>query len=166
MPFENSVFLAQPNPDAVYYYSPVDGSGTYRVTGERGNAPVAGFAIGNSIIGTAATPGKGLGNYDIDALQLRPDGTFEVIFSIERPTGYTGNWLHLHPDADFILVRQFCHDWGREVDMRLAIERIDATGAEAGHDTGGNRPQARGAVRRLCAQPVQHLSSSRAAHLR
>ena len=27
-PFENSVFMLQPNPDAVYYYSPVSGDGT------------------------------------------------------------------------------------------------------------------------------------------
>src|SRR6476619_892269 len=41
-PFENSVFLLQPNPDAVYYYAPVRGDGTYRVRGERGTAPVVG----------------------------------------------------------------------------------------------------------------------------
>ena len=33
-PFENSVFLLQPNPDAVYYYAPVSGQGTYRIVGE------------------------------------------------------------------------------------------------------------------------------------
>lgn len=125
-PFENSVFLAQPNPDAVYYYAPVDGAGTYRVVGERGNAPVAGFALGNRIIGMDENPGKGLGNFDIDELMIGSDGRFEVIFSAGRPAGHEGNWLPLHPEADFILVRQFSYDWGREVDMRLAIERLDA----------------------------------------
>ncbi len=42
-PFENSVFMLQPNPDAVYHYAPVSGSGTYRIVGERGSVPVAGF---------------------------------------------------------------------------------------------------------------------------
>jgi hypothetical protein len=125
-PFENSVFLAQPNPDAVYYYAPVRGGGTYRVVGERGNAPVAGFAVGNKIIGMDESPGKGLGNFDIDDLYIDEDGRFEVIFSAERPAGHTGNWLPLHEDADFILVRQFSYNWGRESDMRLAIERLDA----------------------------------------
>jgi hypothetical protein len=125
-PFENSVFLAQPNPDAVYYYAPVHGGGTYRIVGERGNAPVAGFAVGNKIIGMDEAPGKGLGNFDIDDLNIREDGGFEVIFSSERPAGHTGNWLPLHKDADFILVRQFSYNWGRESDMRLAIERLDA----------------------------------------
>ncbi|WP_016744549.1 DUF1214 domain-containing protein [Rhizorhabdus wittichii] len=125
-PFENSVFLAQPNPDAVYYYAPVDGSGTYRVTGERGNAPVAGFALGNRIIGMDPLPGKGLGNHDFDDLKIDADGRFEVIFSCERPVGYHDNWLKLPEEADFILVRQFSYDWGNERDVRLAIERLDA----------------------------------------
>ncbi|WP_313808478.1 DUF1214 domain-containing protein [Sphingobium sp.] len=124
-PFENSVFLAQPNPDAVYYYAPVDGRGTYRVTGERGNAPVTGFALGSRIIGMDPMPGKGLGNFDIDDLALDADGRFEVIFSTERPDGHQGNWLPMPPETDFILVRQFSYDWGNERDVRLAIERVD-----------------------------------------
>ena len=124
-PFENNVFLAQPNPDAVYYYAPVDGRGTYRIFGERGNAPVAGFAVGNRVIGMDPVPGKGFGNFDMDDLTLDGDGRFEVIFSAERPDGYGGDWLPLDPAADFILARQFSYDWGRERDVRLAIERLD-----------------------------------------
>lgn len=124
-PFENSVFLAQPNPDAVYYYAPVDGTGVYRVTGERGNAPVVGFALGDRIIGMDPAPGKGLGNYDVDALEMDADGRFEVIFSTERPDGHDGNWLAMPAETDFILLRQFSYDWGNERDVRLAIERID-----------------------------------------
>ena len=125
-PFENSVFLAQPNPDAVYYYAPVDDAGTYRVVGERGDAPVVGFAVGARIIGMDPSPGKGLGNFDVDDLALNEDGSFETIFSRERPPGHDGNWLPLAEGADFILVRQFSYDWGRERDVRLAIERLDA----------------------------------------
>lgn len=125
VPFENSAFLLQPNPDAVYHYARVDGRGTYRVTGNRGSARVAGFAIGNRIIGMSDQPGKGFGNFDIDALSIDKDGQFEVVFSAERPAGHQGDWLELHPEADFILVRQFSYDWGRDADMRVAIERID-----------------------------------------
>ncbi len=128
-PFENSVFLAQPNPDAVYYYARVSPEGVYRVIGDRGDAPVAGFAVGANIIGMAETPGRGFGNFDIDSLTIGADGRFEVIFSRERPAGWTGDWLPLHPEADFILVRQFSYAWGREADLRLAIERLDAPAA-------------------------------------
>lgn len=126
VPFENSAFLLQPNPDSVYYYSRVDGSGIYRVTGERGTCPVVGFATGANMMGTTDAPGKGLGNYDIDALTLDAQGRFDVVFSAERPEGHDGDWLFLDPSADFILVRQFSYDWGRETDLRIAIERLDA----------------------------------------
>lgn len=125
VPFENSAFLLQPNPDAVYYYSAVDGAGIYRVSGQRGTSPVTGFAVGNRIIGMAEGFGKAFGNYDLDELTIAEDGSFEVIFSAERPADWAGDWLHLNPEADFILVRQFSYDWGRETDMRLAIERLD-----------------------------------------
>ncbi len=124
-PFENSVFMLQPNPDAVYHYAPVSGSGTYRIVGERGSVPVAGFATGKVMIGMGLPPGPGYGNYDLDDLALEADGSFEVLFSNERPAGYSGNWLHLHPEARFILLRQFSYDWGRERDVRVAIERLD-----------------------------------------
>lgn len=131
VPFENSAFLLQPNPDAVYYYTAVDGKSAYRVTGRRGNAPVTGFAVGNKIIGMTEGYGKGFGNYDLDDLTIAPDGSFEVLFSAERPADWSGDWLKLDPEADFILVRQFSYDWGRETDLTLAIERLDPQPAKA-----------------------------------
>ncbi len=125
VPFENSAFMCQPNPDAVYYVARLDGAGTYRIIGERGNAVVAGFATGNKMFGLHDEWGKGFNNYDVDDLAINADGTFEVILSGERPAGHEGNWLYLHPEADFILLRQFNYNWGRDVDMRLAIERLD-----------------------------------------
>lgn len=125
-PFENSVFMLQPNPDAVYYYAQVSGIGTYRIIGNRGDAPVVGFATGKVLIGMGDPPGPGFHNYDADEFERDGDGNFEVIFSQERPSGYSGNWRYLHPEARFILVRQFSYDWGRERDVRVAIERIDA----------------------------------------
>jgi Protein of unknown function (DUF1214) len=133
-PFENSVFMAQPNPDAVYYYTAVDGGGVYRVTGERGNAPVVGFATGKNMIGMAEPPGPGFNNYDVDALNCNADGSFEVIFSSERPAGHEGNWRYLHPESRFLLLRQFSYDWGRERDVRLAIERLDVTAPRPARD--------------------------------
>jgi hypothetical protein len=126
-PFENSVFLAQPNPDSIYYYAPVSGAGVYRVTGQRGNSPVVGFATGKNLIGMADPPGPGYNNYDIDDLEIDADGSFEIIFSAEKPSGHTGNWLYLHPESQFIILRQFSYDWGREIDVRVAIERLDLT---------------------------------------
>ncbi|MDO7836348.1 DUF1214 domain-containing protein [Sphingobium sp. HBC34] len=130
IPFENSAFLLQPNPDSIYYVASVEGDGIYRVIGERGNAPVVGFATGNKMFGTnGVQPGKGFGNYDANDLTLDEDGRFSVIFSTERPEGYDGDWLHLDPEADFILLRQFSYDWGNEKDVRVAIERLNKPAA-------------------------------------
>lgn len=52
MPFENSIFLLQPNPDSVYHIAPVDGAGTCRVVGNRGGNKVMGFSIGSGMFGT------------------------------------------------------------------------------------------------------------------
>lgn len=126
VPYLNSGFLLQPNPDSIYYVASLDGTGTYRVTGERGNAPVVGFATGNKMFGTDGLKmGKGFGNYDANNLTLDSEGKFSVIFSAERPAGYDGDWLHLDPQSDFLMLRQFSYDWGREQDARVAIERLD-----------------------------------------
>ncbi|HEY6868485.1 MAG TPA: DUF1214 domain-containing protein [Novosphingobium sp.] len=127
VPFENSAFLAQPNPDAVYYYTRINGEGTYRIVGERGNSVVANLAYGNRLFGMAGSPGPVRGNVDVDRFRFDENGRFEVIFSSERPEGYDGDWAYLHPEADFILLRQFNYRWGRETDMRIAIERLDPT---------------------------------------
>lgn len=125
VPFENSAFLAQPNPDAVYHYSAIDGGGVYRISGQRGTVPVLGLATAGSLFGMSDSPGPGYDNYDVDSLHLDAAGDFEVILSTERPTGHTGDWWYLNPSTGFVIVRQFSYDWGNEVDPRLAIERLD-----------------------------------------
>lgn len=126
-PFENSVFLAQPNPDAVYHYAPVDGTGVYRIRGQRGTAPVVGFATARNLFGMTDSPGPGFNNYDADDLALDENGYFDVIMSAERPANYEGDWLHLNPETQFVIVRQFSYDWGNEVDARMGIVRLDET---------------------------------------
>ena len=125
-PFLNSVYLLQPNPDDTYFYAPVNGEGVYRVSGDRGTVKLLTFTVGNNMIGMSETPTPQLGEYDADTLQIGADGSFEVIFSSERPAGHTGNWLRLDPKAEHIVVRQRCYNWGVERDARLAVERVDA----------------------------------------
>lgn len=124
MPFENSIFLLQPNPDAIYHLAPVSGEGVYRISGYRGSNQVMGFAVGRGMFGTEEPKG-GFNNYDADALRLRDDGWFEVVFSAVRPKDWTGDWRHLDPEAGSIMIRQFAYDWGKDLDARFAIERLD-----------------------------------------
>ena len=125
-PFLNSVYLLQPNPDDTYLLAPVRGDGTYRVTGNRGTIRVLTFSTGANMMGMADAPGRNFGYFDADELTLGPNGELDVIFSAERPAGYRGNWLPLHPEAEFIMVRNRAYAWGEEREAALAIERIGA----------------------------------------
>lgn len=169
-PFENSVFLAQPNPDAVYHFSAVDGTGVYRVVGNRGNVPVAGFATGKNMIGMANPPGPGFNNYDLNMLEIAEDGSFEVILSSEKPAGHEGNWLYLHPESRFVLLRQFAYDWANEREVKVAIERLDCTSLKPAMDIATIDRQLTelfgGYVKRLsqlCLGVVQNSRNSRPA---
>ncbi|MFO1466058.1 MAG: hypothetical protein U1F35_06415 [Steroidobacteraceae bacterium] len=124
-PFLNSVFLLQPNPDDTYLLAPVSGDGIYRISGTRGTVKLLTCGTGRNMMGMSAEPGRNFGYFDVDDLDLGPRGELEVILSAVRPADHRGNWWPLHPEAEFILVRQRSYDWGSEQDARLAIERLD-----------------------------------------
>lgn len=129
-PFLNSVFLLQPNPDDTYFYAPLNGAGTYRVSGDRGSVRLLTFTIGNAMIGMTERPGRQLAEYDLASLGLAAGAPLDILLSRERPKGHTGNWLHLDPGANFLMARQRSYDWGGERAARLAIERVDAEPAK------------------------------------
>jgi len=128
IPFLNSAFLLQPNPDDTYYLAAVDPKGTYRISGERGSVRIFTFALGYEPMGTSERIGGGLGQLDADTdLSVAPDGTFEFILSAERPQTRS-HWWPMPAEARTVLVRQRSYDWGRERDARFAIERLDQQG--------------------------------------
>jgi hypothetical protein len=63
-----------------------------------------------------------------DQLVADDDGAFELIVSGDRPPGYDGNWLRLHPDTGNITVRAYYNDWSRDTPPALRIERIGGEG--------------------------------------
>lgn len=86
-PLANQAFNALgPNPDDTYYLAPIDGNGTYRISGYRGTVHMVDFQIGTGLF----IP-RGLGpwmpnaaNYDLDKYKLGKDGYFEAILSNEK----------------------------------------------------------------------------------
>jgi hypothetical protein len=126
LPFLNSVFLLQPNPDDVYYLAHIDASRTYRIRGERGTVHLLTFALGSKSMGMDEIKPQTYAEYDADALPMDSEGTFEVLLSSTRPEHYQGAWWPLTPIMDFILVRLRSYDWGNERDPRLTIERLGA----------------------------------------
>ncbi len=113
------------NPDFVYGYTPLDGRGTYRLTGRRGDGVfvLIDFAAGG--FGVVDSFGPSTGLLDIDTLQLGPGGTFDVILSSERPAGHDGDWYKLDPTTKTAVIRRAYYHWGEGEDVKVAIERTD-----------------------------------------
>jgi hypothetical protein len=126
-PLWNPVYTLQPNPDDIYLYCPVRGDLTYRVSGNRGTVKMITFNTQHGLSGMIDDVSE-VGFYnDLDDrdLEIGPDGAFELIFSAERPAGYTGNWAKMAPEADSMMVRYRSYDWADEQDPQLSIECLD-----------------------------------------
>jgi hypothetical protein len=111
-------------PDAHYGRAPLDGTGTYRITGGPGDAHYLGITVtaghlgtqGIRTIGSLSRPGD---------LACEPDGSFELVVG---PDEHPGNWIRTEPDAEAVSFRQFLYDWDRETPSWITIERLDAAG--------------------------------------
>ena len=115
-----------PNVDNTYLRARVRGDNAYRIVGTRGSSH--GFLI-SECEGDMQLEQYGV--YDEmwdDQLVTDADGNFELIVSGERPPGYDGNWLHLHPSAGNITVRAYFNDWSRDTPPAIRIERLGGEG--------------------------------------
>ena len=126
-PLWNPVYTLQPNPDDIYVQSPLRGDLTYRVSGNRGTCKILSFTTQKAMSGTVDQMPQPSGHNEVDdtdlGLELGQD--FEVIFSAERPAGYTGKWAKINPEAGGMMVRYRSYDWANEVDPVLSIECLD-----------------------------------------
>ena len=113
------------NPDFIYAYAQIDGTGRYRLSGYRGDGLFLLFDFAAGGLGVMDALGPSVGVLDADTLTIEPDGSFDVLLSTDRPEGHTGDWFALDPRAATINVRQASYDWGAGTDARLAIERLD-----------------------------------------
>jgi hypothetical protein len=127
-PLWNPVFTLQPNPDDIYLYSPIRGELTYRVSGNRGTVRILSFTTQRFMSGMVDDFSQIGGHNDLDDQDIVFDenGDFELIFSAERPKGYTGNWAPIHPEATGMIVRFRSYDWLHEIDPTLSIECLDS----------------------------------------
>ena len=126
-PIYNPVYMLQPNPDDIYIRAPISGQYRYRVSGNRGTCRLLSFTTqrGESGVTEDISTIGGSNAFDQRDLVIEPNGDFEVILSVERPAGWTGNWQKIDPTATNLLVRQRMYDWENEVDPRLSIENLD-----------------------------------------
>jgi len=112
-----------PNPDNVYTRAPIDPGAAYRVTGNVTGVRAAIFSLveGDMHLGRYGVfAEQTLAEFDVPA-----DGAFELWVS---PDHHDGNSLRTHPDARYLLIRQYQCDWERDRIATLTIERTDARG--------------------------------------
>jgi len=127
-PLWNPVYTLQPNPDDIYLQSPIRGDLRYRVSGNRGSCRILSFTTQKVLSGTVDEMPQPSGHHEVDCrdLELAPGEDFEVIFSAERPAGYSGRWARIDPEAGGMMVRFRSYDWLNETDPVLSIECLDA----------------------------------------
>jgi len=130
------------NPDFIYYQATIDGTGSYRIAGNRGDALFVLLDIAAGGLGVMDELGPSLGTIDFDTLTLGDNGAFELLLSPERPSNHQGDWRHLNPKARTLVLRQASYDWGQGRDGRFTIERTDVPHAP-------RRPDAAEIARRL-----------------
>jgi hypothetical protein len=105
------------NSDAIYFYSPIDGRKTYRITGRaedsrhwRGEARLDGSLVAPQYLIFEVSTGPmagdtgnlrelqpgartGFGTIDSSALEVSEDGSFELILAPEKPAGFEGHFI-------------------------------------------------------------------------
>lgn len=126
-PLWNPVYTLQPNPDDIYVQSPIRGDLTYRVSGNRGTCKILSFTTQAALSGTVDEMPRPNGHNEVDTndLGIGLGEDFEIIFSAERPAGYTGHWAPIAPEARGMYTRYRMYDWLTEVDPVLSIECLD-----------------------------------------
>jgi hypothetical protein len=127
-PLWNPVYRCQPNPDDIYYYTPIRGELTYRVAGNRGTVARLIFTTQHGMPGLVDDMSEigGVNDLDDHDIEIGPDGELEVVFSATRPEGYQGNWAPIAPQANLMMVRSRSLDWANERDPLLTIECLDS----------------------------------------
>jgi Protein of unknown function (DUF1214) len=118
----------QPNADTIYKIASVSPEGVYRLRGKIGSLNL--FKVGQFGSPTPEEVGAGapvspIAYNDFNALNIDADGRYDVILSQKRPEGYQGDWWPMDPKTVRLWVRQVAHDWSREIDPTISIERLD-----------------------------------------
>lgn len=123
-PLWNPVYTLQPNPDDIYLHAPLRGDLIYRVSGNRGSCKILSFTTQRAMSGTVDEMPSPSGHNEVDDIDLgiALNEDFEVIFSAEKPAGYTGKWAKIDPQAGGMMVRFRSYDWANEVDPSISIE--------------------------------------------
>jgi hypothetical protein len=113
------------NPDTLYFSARIRDDAEYVVTGRRGGTADLSFQILNGNYTPAEVPDS-LNAFDDRAIEIGPDGRFELRFGPAEPDAGP-NYFALGPGASMLLVREVWSDW-TATPGTIAIQRVDTLG--------------------------------------
>lgn len=111
------------NADNQYLWTRVRSDATYRITGRRGSA--FDFLVEVKEGYMQLGDDRNFATLTASQIEAEPDGSFEIRLSA-APQGK--NWLPLHPDAKYVVIRQYFHDWEGEEPAEFHIVRVGQEG--------------------------------------
>lgn len=109
--------------DARYLHALIDGRGTHRIRGSRGDAPL--FEIG-TYTGKMGmhSPSHLIESLTEERLELGADGTLEIVLS---PEPHPGNWIRTDERTRYVMIRQYAADWRGRTPGRFELVREGGT---------------------------------------
>ena len=126
---------AMSNPDGVFRYFPVDSKGRYRVVGQfpKRRPSYASFHLTGIQPGSQGSSKELAHVLDRD-LQIGPQGRFVLTLGPAGEVGSGPNYIAMPPSTNRVIVRDTLGDWGREMPMRLSVERLERTSETTSSD--------------------------------
>ncbi|MBT4520202.1 MAG: DUF1214 domain-containing protein [Halieaceae bacterium] len=115
------------NPDEIYYDAYIDGTRSYRITGQRGTTPLIELTVYEGRM-RSGERGKHVAHLTEQDLVVGEDGAVEIILS---PNHHEGNWIKTTEATNFLFIRQYRFDWAQDVPADLSIEPMIAPNSPA-----------------------------------
>ncbi len=111
------------NPDVSYHFCVLDDSESYRLYGNRGDAPYVGLTFGSDIFhwGQGGSPGGTLSQSNLDDFEIDDTGDFEIVISRDE---HDGNWIEMVPEIQHLAVRETFFDKKAQRGAILHVERL------------------------------------------
>ncbi|MEV0948255.1 hypothetical protein [Rhodococcus sp. NPDC049939] len=113
------------NPDTLYFGARINDDIEYVVTGVRGTTADLSFQVLSGNYTAAEVPGS-VSAFDDRAIDIAPDGSFEVRFGPDQKPGLR-NYFTLAPGSSQLVVREVYSDWSQRRGT-IRIARADTAG--------------------------------------
>lgn len=110
------------NPDVRYQFARLDEGESYRLWGNKGEAPYLGLTFGSDIFHWGGGKVRGtLSQYYIEQFEADADGNFEIFITPEKREG---NWIKNEEGTHHLAVRETFYDKANTRKSVLQIERL------------------------------------------